>query len=107
MSNKIEPNNMNWTKGKVEGFLGKDLLSLDSGTIKIVKVLPLSGYPEHLHPDKTEYAYVLDGMPEFTIDTETYKGKAGEFFIFPTNTIHSIKNNTDMECLILVGSLRN
>lgn len=67
----------------------------------------MSVYPEHLHPDKTEYAYVVSGNPEFSIDNEYFIGKSGDFFIFPCNVKHSIKSNTVVECLVLIGFINN
>ncbi|MDX2174728.1 MAG: cupin domain-containing protein [Bacteroidota bacterium] len=39
-------------------------------------------YPLHIHPDKTEFAYVIDGNPEFFIDSQYFIGKSGDFFYF-------------------------
>jgi len=107
MKNKIIPAEMNWDKGKVEGFLGKEFISLTNGGLKLIKVEPLAQYPEHIHPDKTEFAYVLEGIPEFVINSEAYLGKVGDVFIFPFNTKHAIKNSTSTPCLLLIGSIRN
>jgi len=68
MENKIKPELLNWTPGKVNGFYGKSLIDIDNGSVKQVKIEPLSNYPQHVHPDKTEYAYVIEGKPEFVID---------------------------------------
>ncbi len=107
MNKKIEQNKLDWTEGKVKGFFGKELLALTNGGLKLVKVAPEANYPEHLHPDKTEYAYVLEGTLEFIINFETHLGKEGDFFTFPVNTKHSIKNNTNVDCIILIGSIQN
>jgi len=90
----------------VKGFAGKELISLDAGGLKLIKIEPHANYPEHLHPDKTEYAYTLEGQPEFTIDNEHYKSKPGDFFIFPQNIKHSISNPANIGCIILVGVLK-
>lgn len=47
----------------MKGFAGKELISLDAGGLKLIKIEPHANYPEHLHPDKTEYAYTLEGQP--------------------------------------------
>jgi quercetin dioxygenase-like cupin family protein len=49
------------SQGQVKGFSGKDLLQLSNGTVKVVRIEPMSVYPEHVHPDKTEYAFVMEG----------------------------------------------
>ncbi|MES2394878.1 MAG: cupin domain-containing protein [Bacteroidota bacterium] len=107
MENKINTLELSWTAGKIKGFSGKELLLLPNGGLKLIKVSPLATYPEHLHPDKTEYAYVLEGTPEIIINSETYIGTIGDFFIFPLNTKHSIKNKTNFECILLIGSIQN
>src|SRR5665647_261685 len=107
MKNKIEPGLLTWTAGKVKGFYGKEFISLDAGELKLIKIAPYAIYPEHVHPDKTEYAYVLEGNPEFVIDTELYKSQPGDFFIFPQKIKHSISNGANLDCIILVGAIKN
>lgn len=107
MKNKISTPELPWTEGKINGFFGKELLSLINGGLKLIKILPQANYPEHHHPDKTEYAYVLEGTPELTVNSEIYTGKTGDFIIFPLNIRHSIKNRTDTECILLIGSIQN
>lgn len=105
MSNILNPDLINWTESKIKGFLSKELINLDNGSLKLVKIEPQSNYPVHLHPDKTEYAYVLQGAPEFLINNTCHKGSQGMFFIFPAKTEHAIFNNSSSPCLILVGSI--
>lgn len=106
MKNKIKPNLLEWTTGKVKGFVGKELINIDNGGIKLVKISPLSTYPDHVHPDKTEYAYIVEGNPEFVIDNQQYTSEPGDFFIFPASKKHAIKNNTNAECLLLIGAIK-
>lgn len=107
MKNIIITQKLVWTEGKVKGFFGKELLALTNGGLKLVKVAAGANYPEHLHPGKTEYAYVLEGTSEFIINFETHLGKEGDFFTFPVNIKHSIKNNTHTDCILLIGSIQN
>lgn len=107
MKNKIAPNEMEWHEGNVKGFFGKEFLTLDNGSLKMVKVAPLAYYPEHIHPDKTEYAYVLKGNPHFQIGQEEFSSKPDEFFIFPTNVKHAIRNKSNDECVLLIGGIKN
>lgn len=107
MSNKIKPNTLNWLEGKVKGFQGKELISLENGSVKLVKIDSFAIFPEHLHPEKTEYAFVIEGTPEFMIDNESYKCEVGDFFIFPVGKKHEIKNNTRETCILLIGSIKN
>lgn len=106
MENKITPSILEWTSGKVKGFKGKDLISTDNGGVKLVKVSPMSTYPEHVHPDKLEYVYVVEGHPEFVIDGEEYTSDPEDFFNFPAGKKHSIINKTEGECLLLVGAIK-
>jgi quercetin dioxygenase-like cupin family protein len=107
MEYKIEQEQLQWNKGQVKGFLGKEFIQHSNGSVKLIKIEPISVYPEHIHPDKTEYAYVIEGSPEFLIDGQSFMGKSGDFFIFPSNIKHAIKNNTDIECIVLIGSIKN
>lgn len=107
MGYKIIQEELEWNIGKVKGFSGKDFIDLSNGAVKLVKIEPMSVYPEHIHPDKTEYAYVIEGNPEFLIDNQCFIGKAGDFFIFPSSIKHAIKNNTVFESIVLIGSIKN
>ena len=107
MSNKIKPDTHNWSEGKVKGFHGKEFINLEKGSVKLVKIDSLAIFPEHLHPEKTEYAFVIEGTPEFMIDNESYKSEVGDFFIFPVGKKHEIKNNTNETCILLIGSIKN
>lgn len=106
MNLKTELSQLDWKQGKVEGFLGKDLVNLEYGTIKLVKVLPRSRYPEHIHPDKLEFAFVHKGSPEFIIGTQQFEGKSGDFFVFPSKEKHAILNSTNEICLLLIGAIK-
>ena len=105
MENYKKTSLMEWQAGKVKGFSGKDLISLENGGVKMVRVDPYAEYPVHLHPKKTEFVYVLEGMPTITINEEEYKGEKGDFFILPDSLRHSIANPTINECLLLVGAI--
>ena len=107
MENKISQTELDWNEGTVKGFFGKELILLENGGLKLIKVAPFASYPEHIHPDKTEYAYVLTGNPEIMINLEVSLGKKGDFFIFPSNTKHAIQNKTNSECILLIGSIKN
>jgi len=106
MENKIQPDLLDWTAGKVKGFYGKEFISTNNGGVKLVKITSFSKYPLHKHPEKTEYAYVIKGNVEFNIENIQYTSEAGDFFIFPSNTNHAIENNTNEECLLLIGEIK-
>ncbi len=106
MKNHLKTESLEWETGKVKGFCGKNLINLENGGLKIVKVAAQSTYPTHLHPEKTEYIYVLEGNPKITIGEMNYNGEKGDFFILPNGIKHSIENNTDEECQLLVGAIK-
>lgn len=105
MKNKIRPKELEWTTGKVKGFYGKEFITQEKGSVKLVRIDPVATYPEHLHPDKTEYAYIIEGNPIIVIDKQHYMSEPRDFFIFPVNTKHTIINNTSDECLLLIGAI--
>jgi len=107
MENYKKTNLMEWETGKVKGFSGKNLINLGNGRLKKVKVAPFSTYPSHLHPNKTEFIYVLEGNPKITIGQNNYDGEKDDFFILPYSIKHSIDNPTDSECFLLVGAINN
>lgn len=107
MENYKKTNSLKWETGKVNGFKGKGLIDLSNGGLKLVKVNPFATYPSHTHPDKTEYAYVLEGNPKMTIGETIYTGEKGDFFIFPKSIKHSIGNPNDNECTLLVGAIKD
>jgi mannose-6-phosphate isomerase-like protein (cupin superfamily) len=94
-----------YTSGKVPGFQGIGLLDLEKGSLKKVRVLPNSTYPLHIHPNKTEWIYVLSGNPKITIGDATYASEKDDFFALPFNVEHSIENLQNTECELLVGAV--
>jgi quercetin dioxygenase-like cupin family protein len=106
MENKIKPNQLEWTASKVKGFYGKEFINLEKGSVKLIRIDPFSNYPEHLHPNKTEYAHVVEGNPLFVIENQHYTSERCDFFIFPVNTKHAILNHSDTECLLLIGAIK-
>ena len=103
--NPIDTNELDWKESNVKGFLSKSLLDLNNGGIKLIKVEPHSNYPIHKHPEKTEFIYVLEGEPQIVIGEQSYQGKAYDFFTLPFDVEHSIENNSNNECQLLVGSI--
>lgn len=106
MENYKDTNTMSWTTGRIEGFSSKNLINLENGSFKLVKVDALSAYPIHQHSDKTEYVYVLEGKPTITVEETTFLGKKDDFFISPIGKQHCIENKTNTECLLLIGAIK-
>jgi quercetin dioxygenase-like cupin family protein len=107
MENKIKSSQLDWEAAKVKGFFGKELINFKNGGLKLVKIEPLASYPVHVHPTKTEYAYVLIGSPNFEIEDQQFSSEPGDFFIFPVAKKHAILNKTDLECVLLIGNIEN
>ncbi|MDF2448091.1 MAG: Cupin domain [Bacteroidota bacterium] len=96
-----------WSHGKIKGFSHKELIDRLNGSVKLVKIDPSSEYPEHVHPDKTEYAYVIEGSVWITIGDRHLEATEGDFHIFPENIKHSLANKSIQNCLVLIGSIKN
>ena len=105
MEHQKKTNSLDWITGKVKGFQGKNLIEMKNGGLKKVKVDSFSTYPSHLHPNKTEYIYVLEGKPKITIGDKIYHGNKDDFFTLPNSIKHSIENPFDSECILLVGAI--
>ena len=95
-----------WIKGKIEGFSGKDLLSINNGGVKLVRVSPESSYPVHTHPDKTEFMYLLEGKLNCFVDNEEFDCNSGDFIVFPEGMEHGIRNLTNEEALAIIGNIK-
>lgn len=106
MKAKLITGDLDWKEGKVKNFFGKELINLENGSLKLVKIASHVEYPLHVHPDKTEYCYVLEGQLSCNIGEENFNGSAGDFFIFPCNTHHALANHSNEDCIVLVGAIR-
>lgn len=107
MENYKKTSLMEWEAGKVKGFSGKNLIDMENGVFKMVKVDSFSAYPSHQHPNKTEFIYVLEGSPKITIAEKDYEGEKDDFFVLPSSIKHSIENTSDSACILLVGAINN
>jgi quercetin dioxygenase-like cupin family protein len=104
---EINSNKLDWESMPVKGFEGKPLINHKSGGLKIVRIQPGSEFPLHQHPDKTEFAYVLEGTLEATIGDKIYTGESGTFYQFPVGMNHRLKNPADNEAVVLIGALKD
>lgn len=104
--NIIKPAEIEWNASKIPGFLAKKLIEEKNGGLKMIKVEPSSTYPEHVHPEKTEFVFVLEGNPHISIAGEDFEGKPSEFFILPQNVRHGIRNDGTSDCVLLVGAIQ-
>lgn len=107
METVIKPEKLDWKSGKVNGFFSKQLIDMENGGLKLIKVEPASEYPLHFHPDRTEFIYVLEGAPGITIADKYHTGNQGDFFILPRSVKHAISNKHSSECILLVGAIKD
>lgn len=105
MSHRIPKTEGTWEEGNVAGVLSKGLLSFEEGTAKLIRLRSGAAYPRHQHPQRTEYAYVLEGHPTLTVDNEAYETEPGDFVTFPTDTPHALSNPGHQDALLLVGAV--
>jgi len=107
MKRQILPDETKWVEGNVKNVSAKELILMENGGFKMVRLAPHASYPEHSHPDKTEYAYVLSGNPDIKIGPELFSTNPDEFYIFPKNEKHAIMNHSDMESILLIGAIKS
>lgn len=103
---KVLHSEMDWQEGQVKGFAGKQLIEAENSGLKLVKVQAETSYPVHLHPDKTEYAYVLKGNVQFEIGDKKFDCTESDFCIFPAKTKHAIHNLSKEEVILMVGAIK-
>jgi len=62
----------------------------------------------HAESEEEEFAYVIEGAPHVWIDGELHQLSAGDFVAFPAGTgiAHTFINNSEKNCLLLVGGER-
>lgn len=106
METKFVIKDMEWQEGNVKNYFNKPLLNLDNGAIKLVKIGPGTAFPDHHHKEKTEFVYVLQGNPSLLIDTTEYEANPDEFYVFPLSVKHAIRNNTQSDCVLIVGAIK-
>lgn len=95
-----------WHTGNVPGFSSSEILNQKNGSIKHLKVEPGAEYPEHIHPDKTEYAIVMEGNPQITISKQSYSANPGDVFLFLPDVKHAISNKTQQTAILIIGSVK-
>ena len=58
--------------------------------------------PAHVHPDRTEAFWVLDGAAEFELDGELVTAVAGSFVLVPGGVVHTFGATADAPAHLLV-----
>lgn len=105
MENIFKHSSAQFETTKVKGFLSSSILNMNNGTLKFIKVEPNSHYPLHLHVEKIEYAVIIEGNPDITIDDITHHTQIGDVIVFPSRVKHAISNNTSKNCILLIASI--
>lgn len=106
MEQKVNPKNAVWHEGNIPGFSSNEILIQKNGGVNYLKVEPGAEYPVHMHPDKTEYAIVMEGNPQITINMKNYTANPGDVFLFPPHVKHAISNKRQLISILIVGSLK-
>ncbi|MFA6238760.1 MAG: cupin domain-containing protein [Bacteriovorax sp.] len=62
----------------------------------------------HAESTEEEFAYVIKGHPHVWVDGHLHELSAGDFVAFPAGTgiAHTFINNSDEDCVLLVGGER-
>lgn len=102
----VRPDNMLWESTNVQGFSSKNLILLNNGGIKMIRIAPMADYPIHIHPDKTEFVFVLEGSISCTIAKEEVHCDKGEMVVFPIGIKHNIHNSGSSNAVVLVGNIK-
>jgi quercetin dioxygenase-like cupin family protein len=58
--------------------------------------------PAHVHPDRTEAFWVLDGEAEFELDGHAVRARAGSFVLVPGGAAHTFGATADTATRLLV-----
>jgi len=58
--------------------------------------------PPHVHPDRTEAFWVLDGEAEFELDGELTRASAGSFVLVPGGVAHTFGAPAERAARVLV-----
>ncbi len=101
----IHTDKMPWEPISVAGISVKDLVHQAHGTAKLIRLAAYAQYPEHRHPNRTEYVYVLRGVLTVTIDGERQEASSGDFMLIPQNILHALVNNTPTDVVLWVGAI--
>ncbi len=59
-----------------------------------VEIKPGEGPPPHLHRDRDEYFYVLEGTYDLTVDGKDATVGPGALVFVPRGTVHTFKNSS-------------
>jgi quercetin dioxygenase-like cupin family protein len=90
MKKKIAVAELEWTEGKVKNFFGKELISMENGSLKLIKVAPHASYPVHSSSRKNRICLCVEPeIRSLKYRVSIFKGSKDEFFIFPQNEKHA------------------
>ena len=87
----------------IDAIYQRWVLRKNSGTVKFLRFEPDKAYPEHHHPDRTEWLYVDSGEIIAEIDGHVQNLKEGDHAEFPLNCRHSLKAGPNGSTVIAVA----
>lgn len=94
-----------WEPTNVAGYEQKWLFKHEGGTYKLVRIQPGARFPLHRHPDRTEYAYVLEGILEATLEGQTMRIAPHGFAEFPAGAEHGLYNPGAEPAIVQIGAI--
>ena len=102
---RIETTPSDFKPMPIEGVSARELITLKEGTAKLIRLAPGAAYPEHQHPDRTEFTYVVSGRPRLFDGTVHHDCVPGDCVTFPAKTKHSLGNPGTEEVVLLAGAI--
>lgn len=106
MNQILNPQSAEWKAIKIPGFSYHQILNETNGKLKFLRIEPGAHYPAHIHPDKIEYAVVIEGSPTITLGDDIYSAKQGDVFVFPKGVNHALGNSSDQVAVLLTGAIK-
>ncbi|MGF3226237.1 sensor histidine kinase [Facklamia sp. P12932] len=73
--------------------------------IGISLINPHTYQKPHIHYENEQFIYVISGEGAYQVNDQTFQLKAGDYLLFPYNSIHSTTNNMDEPLVDLVVSI--
>ncbi|TAM78184.1 cupin domain-containing protein [bacterium] len=94
-----------WEATNVEGYEQKWLIRRSGASFKLVRIHAGARFPLHRHPDRTEYAYVLEGVLDATISGQTLRVGPGGFAEIPAGVEHGLFNPGSSDTIVQIGAI--
>lgn len=97
------PGNTDADKGSAVELISRDATASEDLWIGIVRMPPHSGRRKHHHPHASEFYLVTKGECTLHIAGKDVRATYGTAVYVPANVVHSVRNETDELCELVVG----